>query len=285
MDYKRLYDHLVQKSLPRGLDKSALSGYYEKHHIRPRCMGGDDTDENFVLFTPREHVIAHRLLCKMYPNSVKLLWAYMMMVNFYKGIVTSREVERLKIARAEMMSGREVSKETREKIREAKLGSKLSQESIAKRTSKVLGSKRSEQTRANMRDAWDSLTDETKEARLKVLAEAQLKAVKAIKGVKYSDERKKKIGEISKAVYVPWATAGREDHWSLADYYYSLWEINTEITRFSFSTLYNKLHNDSVSRIYFDSMVKRFETGWVPKEDTRWLEFKEKYDSGVYKKK
>ena len=39
-----------------------------RHHIVPRHMGGEDTDENFTYLTPREHVIAHFLLWKIYKN-------------------------------------------------------------------------------------------------------------------------------------------------------------------------------------------------------------------------
>ena len=41
--------------------------YYENHHIRPKCFGRDDRDENLVLLTFAEHVEAHVLLAKLYP--------------------------------------------------------------------------------------------------------------------------------------------------------------------------------------------------------------------------
>ena len=102
MHYKKIYDQLVEKCKIRGLDKSVLEGYFEKHHIVPRCMEGTDDDDNLVLFTPREHVIAHRLLWKAYPDNHSLMWAYTRTVNSHKGILTSREVEKAKIAKAEL---------------------------------------------------------------------------------------------------------------------------------------------------------------------------------------
>lgn len=39
--------------------------YSEKHHIIPRSLGGDDSKENLVRLTAREHFICHLLLTKM----------------------------------------------------------------------------------------------------------------------------------------------------------------------------------------------------------------------------
>ena len=39
--------------------------YLEKHHIIPRCMGGNNGTNNIVNLTAREHFVAHRLLTKM----------------------------------------------------------------------------------------------------------------------------------------------------------------------------------------------------------------------------
>lgn len=42
-------------------------GYYEKHHIVPKCLGGTDDIENLVLLPARAHFIAHALLHKAHP--------------------------------------------------------------------------------------------------------------------------------------------------------------------------------------------------------------------------
>jgi hypothetical protein len=39
--------------------------YFEKHHIIPRSIGGDNSSDNIVKLTPREHFICHLLLPKM----------------------------------------------------------------------------------------------------------------------------------------------------------------------------------------------------------------------------
>lgn len=91
MDYKKIYNQLVAKAKPRGLDKSKHEGYFETHHIVPRCMGGGDEDENLVMLTAREHVIAHLLLWKVYPYVQGVVYAaHMMTVTKGGGRVPTR---------------------------------------------------------------------------------------------------------------------------------------------------------------------------------------------------
>ena len=76
MNYKRIYEDLVLRGKQREVE-----GYIENHHIVPKCMGGTDDTDNLVKLTAREHFIAHVLLCKIYPNSAKLLFAFNCMCN------------------------------------------------------------------------------------------------------------------------------------------------------------------------------------------------------------
>lgn len=81
MDYKKIYNNLIisRKLLIR---KKNQGEYYEAHHIKPVCFGGDGdrrniNHSNIILLTPKEHYIAHLLLVAIYPNSpclIKALW-------------------------------------------------------------------------------------------------------------------------------------------------------------------------------------------------------------------
>ena len=53
--------------------------YHEKHHIIPKCLNGDNSEENLIDLYAKEHFIAHRLLIEKYPNNSKLVYAYSMM--------------------------------------------------------------------------------------------------------------------------------------------------------------------------------------------------------------
>ena len=74
MDYQKIYNNLVERGKNR-----VLSGYKEKHHILPRCLGGTDQADNLVWLTPEEHYVCHLLLVKMYPGSLKVVKAAMFM--------------------------------------------------------------------------------------------------------------------------------------------------------------------------------------------------------------
>jgi len=82
MNYKKIYNQLMtsRKSLNR---TKGLNTYYEAHHIKPKCFGGEGDcrntkHSNIVLLTPKEHYIAHLLLVAIYPDSPamkKALWS------------------------------------------------------------------------------------------------------------------------------------------------------------------------------------------------------------------
>lgn len=76
MDYKKVYANLIdnRKTLNR---KKGDGIYYEKHHILPRCLGGNNSKENLVLLTAKEHFISHLLLTKCYEGKekIKMVWA------------------------------------------------------------------------------------------------------------------------------------------------------------------------------------------------------------------
>ena len=56
-----------------------LEGYVEKHHIIPKCIGGDNSPENLVKLPAKAHYVAHHLLCKAYPDNMKLKYAFSFM--------------------------------------------------------------------------------------------------------------------------------------------------------------------------------------------------------------
>lgn len=58
--YSVWYDKIITRARIRQLD-----GYSENHHVIPRSMGGDDSPQNKVKLTAREHFICHALLVRM----------------------------------------------------------------------------------------------------------------------------------------------------------------------------------------------------------------------------
>ena len=92
MNYKETYNKLTAPNLR----KKGGRVYYEWHHIVPKCLGGSDDPSNLVLLTPKEHLLAHRLLCLIHPNNYKLAYAFHMMVKEQKTKPTERDVREAK---------------------------------------------------------------------------------------------------------------------------------------------------------------------------------------------
>lgn len=60
--YYQWYSALMNKVSK--LNRSYDSDFHESHHILPKSFGGSDNAANRLNLTPREHYVAHRLLCK-----------------------------------------------------------------------------------------------------------------------------------------------------------------------------------------------------------------------------
>lgn len=65
MNYRKIYEALIDRARNR-----IIQGYYETHHIIPKCMGGSNESSNLIDLTPEEHFLCHQLLVKIYKGTV-----------------------------------------------------------------------------------------------------------------------------------------------------------------------------------------------------------------------
>jgi hypothetical protein len=92
MNYEKVHNLIIDRARNR-----VLEGYGEVHHIIPKCMGGDDSEDNLVKLTAKEHFIIHKLLVEIYPTNNKLHYAAFLMCKLKKGYrVGAREYQRYK---------------------------------------------------------------------------------------------------------------------------------------------------------------------------------------------
>lgn len=75
MNHSKIYADIINRAKYR----SSITSYCEIHHIIPRCLGGGDEAENLVKLTAKEHFICHALLCHIFPQEDKLLYAFHLM--------------------------------------------------------------------------------------------------------------------------------------------------------------------------------------------------------------
>lgn len=66
MNYKKVYEKIINNRINNPIQQNNLYLYTEKHHIIPRSVGGTDDKSNVIILTAREHFICHLLLTKMY---------------------------------------------------------------------------------------------------------------------------------------------------------------------------------------------------------------------------
>lgn len=71
--YTRWYYSIVQRAQTRVLSDNT---YTEKHHIIPRSLGGNNSQENLVRLTAREHFVCHLLLIRMTDGKNKRSMCY-----------------------------------------------------------------------------------------------------------------------------------------------------------------------------------------------------------------
>jgi len=91
--YTNIYYRIINAAKSRKLD-----GYKEVHHIVPRSFGGDNSKDNLVSLTAREHYLVHWLLIKMTigVHRSKMIYAFWRMNTNRKYKVTSRTYEMIK---------------------------------------------------------------------------------------------------------------------------------------------------------------------------------------------
>ena len=135
MTYKEFIDNIIATRGRHGCGDE----YHEKHHIIPKCLGGEDKEENYVDLFAKEHYEAHRLLALENPNNYKLQYAWWNMCEI-KGnreqnryVPTAEEYEKARIAcsiisskrvkgKNHPMYGRHHTKETKEKMSKSHKG-------------------------------------------------------------------------------------------------------------------------------------------------------------------
>ncbi|HGG2837325.1 TPA: HNH endonuclease signature motif containing protein [Salmonella enterica subsp. enterica serovar Infantis] len=134
MNYQKLYNELIavcekRNGKPVSFSTSNTRKGLERHHIKPRSMGGSDDSSNLVYMTYREHYLAHHILAVIYQGDVNhkgIVDAFWFMSNdkVTNIKITSRQYETARNLFVAFMIGNDYrkgipnSEETRKKISE-----------------------------------------------------------------------------------------------------------------------------------------------------------------------
>ena len=167
--YTRIYYKIIDnaKNRPEGT-------YYEKHHIVPKSIGGNNKKNNLVKLSAREHFICHWLLTKMVIDELhryKMVNAFTCMLyrqNDYQHRyrITSRIFENIKTELSKIKSrsisgnknpmfGKKHTQETKDKMSKSKNGKIVTATTRQKISEALTGKKKSEAHISSMISAWD----------------------------------------------------------------------------------------------------------------------------------
>lgn len=103
MNYRAIYTSLVFSARAKHRIKSSEE-YFEEHHIFPKSLFPqyNSNKHNLVLLTAREHYLAHKLLCKIWPSRAMYSAIWQMSIKSkrldspYERIVSARDYEAAK---------------------------------------------------------------------------------------------------------------------------------------------------------------------------------------------
>lgn len=193
--------------------RTNLNGYFEKHHIIPKSLGGTDSLDNLIKLTAREHFICHWLLTKMcidINSRNKMIYALYCMRRKsknhqrYNNKITARVYENLK-------GNIVVTDEIRQKISKANTGKQkpenykqLMSQKMSGENNHFYGKSHDVTTKSKISETlkgrvpWNKGISMTDEAKLKLS-----KTNTGKPGIPHSEEAKEKMRK-AKIGYVPW---------------------------------------------------------------------------------
>jgi hypothetical protein len=167
--YTKWYFNIISSAQKR----IGTIGYFEKHHVIPKSLGGSNSKDNLVKLTAREHFICHRLLTKMVENTRHKyqMWnAFSCMLyrnnkhqERYK--VNSKIFEKIKREGSKIKSekfsgknnpmfGKTHSSDAIEKIKKVHIGKNPSEETRNKLRENMLGKRKSEEHKLALKNSW-----------------------------------------------------------------------------------------------------------------------------------
>jgi len=121
-------------------NKKVENKYQEKHHIIPKCLGGNNDEENLIYLFPEEHYYAHKLLAIENPHNKSIIYGWHCLSTRGQIKLTAEEYKKVKQKYSENISGenhpmygRHHTEEARNKISKFQKGRKDSEETKEKK--------------------------------------------------------------------------------------------------------------------------------------------------------
>lgn len=283
MNYKLLYSKLVTAFKSQQIQEDI---YTETHHIVPRHAGGDDSDENLVVVTYRQHRLLHKVRFKAYGEKGDFL-SYRLMYGLEPdrkrflcseaGKIGGRKnAESGHMKRLSELYGRENGLKNIDRLNEIR---PLANNEIQRKHASELGKRRhqSGELLKTLEKAWEAnrnriVTDAERERRSLAMKERMQNPVykeRMLEIVKMSADKRSKEAANKSAIVIE--TAIRDTSWigrksSRSKYLF----VSPEGLIFE-SPIYAANYYGNVSNSLVESWCKHFKYGWSvilkPEED------------------
>ena len=85
------YDDYIHRILNHRKNNKDENNYQERHHIKPKCLGGTNDDENLIWLYAEEHYYAHKLLALENPHEQKIQYPWWMLSTRNKEKISADE--------------------------------------------------------------------------------------------------------------------------------------------------------------------------------------------------
>lgn len=270
MNYQNLYNALILHRRINPLIKSEQL-YTERHHIIPSCLGGQDSEENLIVLTAREHFIAHLLLSRIHPDCEGLSIAIFLMSRNPRqgGKLSSKQFQKLREIVSRTSKTLWDDDVYREKVSNSK---KLYFRTLPEGfwRDRQLKCMSRESTRIKLSEASKRIfenqekVEEQRNIRLEFWKDQKSRN-------KMLEAHRRRVETTSRPWMAPRAQPSRT-HWGLAQLFWSLSKFNmtqkAPIGYVIFSNVYDCSQRGSV----YQKMIKMFSEGWIPNKDPLWLE-------------
>lgn len=173
------YNSYIQRIIDnRGRKRSSNpNDYQEQHHILPKCLGGQDEEDNLIYLYAQEHYYAHKLLALENPHHSGLQCAWWNMCHIQRKDIINITAEEYEEARKRFA---QYSSESKKGEKHPMFGKQRSEESKQKQSQTLKGMFAGEKHPQYGKHPSEETREKLSEAR---------------KGKAFTEEHKRKLGE------------------------------------------------------------------------------------------
>ena len=195
------YDQYINRILKTRDNIRLIQYYQERHHIKPKCLGGNNNKQNLIWLFAEEHYYAHKMLAKENPHEKKLVYPWWKMSTDGIRKITAQDYKEAKESFIKVVKGIPLTEEQKAKL------SQSFKEKYKKEKHPWIGRKHSEESKKKISENHADVNGQNNPNYGKQCSEETKKKIgKANKGKQpwlgkhHTEESKNKMSESKKGI-------------------------------------------------------------------------------------